>query len=130
MKISKMINLKKVLFSVFCQFLVALLLVFLSFDLEVNAENIKPDDKLIEKIAKDFSSKFCNGVGFGLSQESAFNFAMKENMAIFKNKKGIENVNGLAISEKVSSLVVEKCGYPLEISEGEWGQTFRRNDLN
>ena len=122
-----MLILKKVFFSVFCNILVAFFFVFWSFDLKANAENIKQDDKLTERIAKDFSSKFCNGVGFGLSQASAVDFAMKENIATFKNKKGIENIKAKAVSEKVSDLVLNKCGYSLEISEGDWGQTFIKN---
>ena len=122
-----MLILKKVFFSVFCNILVAFFFVFWSFDLKANAENIKQDDKLTERIAKDFSNKFCNGVGFGLSQASAVDFAMKENIATFKNKKGIENIKAKAVSEKVSDLVLNKCGYSLEISEGDWGQTFIKN---
>ncbi len=107
-------------FSIFCLFL----FVFSSFDLKVNALPIKQTDVLLERIAKDFSNKFCNGVGFGLSQESAVSFAMKENMAIFKKKKGIENINTKDLAEKVSIAVVDKCGYPLNLSEDEFRQTF------
>ena len=85
---------------------------------------------MIERIARDFSKKFCNGVGFGLSQESAVNFAMKENMAIFNKKKGFENIDNKAIVEKVSNAVVDKCGYPLNLSEDQWGNTLIKSDLN
>ncbi|WP_413683834.1 hypothetical protein [Prochlorococcus sp. MIT 1011] len=96
----------------------------------MNASTIKQNDELIERIAKDFSKKFCNGVGFGLSQESAVNFAMKENVAIFKNKKGIENIDTQAIAEKVSISVDEKCGYLLQLSKEQWGLNFEKGDLN
>ena len=96
----------------------------------MNASTIKQNDELIERIAKDFSKKFCNGVGFGLSQESAVNFAMKENVAIFKNKKGIENIDTKAIGEKVSISVDEKCGYLLHLPEEQWGLNFEKGDLN
>tara|TARA_B100000579_G_C22533855_1_gene712011 strand:- start:274 stop:630 length:357 start_codon:yes stop_codon:yes gene_type:complete len=109
-------------FLAFC----TILFVFSSFNLKVNALSIKQNDVLLNRIAKDFSNKFCNGVGFGLSQESALSFAMKENMAIFKKKKGIENINTKDIAEKVSISVVDKCGYPLNLSEDELGETFKK----
>ena len=97
--------------------------IFSSFVSDVKASTIKQNDELIQRIARDFSKKFCNGVGFGLSQESAVNFAMKENMAIFNKKKGFENIDKKAIVEKVSIAVVDKCGYPLNLSEDQWGNT-------
>ena len=110
---------------VICPFLFTFFLNFCVFDLEVNALTIKQNDELVVRIAKDFSKKFCNGVGFGLSKESAVNFAMKENISSFKNKKGIESINTEAIVEKASNLVVDKCGYSLTLSEDEWGQSFK-----
>ena len=118
-----MIKLRNVFFSVFSLSIFVFFVVFSSFDLEVKALSIKQNDELVGRIAKDFSKKFCNGVAFGLSQESAVNFAMKENIAIFKNKKGIESIDAKEISEKVSTLVVDKCGYPLNLSEDEFRQT-------
>ncbi|WP_413391428.1 hypothetical protein [Prochlorococcus marinus] len=121
-----MIRFRNRFFSVFFIIIFVFFVVFSSFDLEVNALSVKQNDELIERIAKDFSKKFCNGVGFGLSQESAVNFAMKENMAIFKNKKGIENIDANSIAEKVSITVVDKCGYQLNLSEDDWGETFAK----
>ena len=117
-------------FSVFTIIIFVFSVAFFVFDLEVNALSNEQNDELIERIAKDFSKKFCNGVGFGLSQESAVNFAMKENMAIFNKKKGFENIDNKAIVEKVSIAVVDKCGYPLNLSEDQWGNTFTKSDLN
>ena len=98
--------------------------IFGSFNLDLNALTIKQNDQLVEKIAKDISIKFCNGVGFGLSQESAINFAMMENKAIFKKKKGIENIDKKIIAEKVFISIVDKCAYPLDISEEQWQFDF------
>ena len=104
-------------------FLIALITFFMfwPFRLKVNALTFKQNDQLIERIAKDFSNKFCNGVGFGLSEESAVNFAMKENMAIFKKKKGIENLDTKVIVEKVSASVMDRCSYPLTLAVDQWG---------
>ena len=114
-------------FSAFCLIIFGFYVVFSSFDLEVNALSIKTNDEMVERIAKDFSRKFCNGVGFGLSQESAVDFAMMENIATFKNKKGIKNIDTKAIAEKVSILVFDNCGYPLTLSENEWRKSFLKN---
>ena len=105
-------------------------LVFGPFNLDLNALTINQNDKLIARIAKDFSKKFCNGVAFGLSQESAVNFAMKENIAIFKKRKGIENIDTKDIVEKVSSSIIDKCDYSLNLSENQWELAFKKGDLN
>ena len=106
--------------SGFCLCLVVFFLVFGTFNLKLKALTIKQNDQLVERIAKDFSKKFCNGVGFGLSEESAMNFAMKENIAIFKKKNGIKDVDSLAITEKVSVEVIDNCGYPLKLKKETW----------
>ena len=113
---SSLLSLVIVLFSLF----------FLPFALEVNALSTKQNDALVERIARDFSKKFCNGVGFGLSQESAVNFAINENLAVFKKKKGIENLDSKAIVEKVSIAVDDKCGYLLDLPEDTWEITFKK----
>ena len=86
--------------------------------------------KLINKISQSYTNKFCNAIGFGLSKESAVNFAMKENIAIFKKKKGIENIDNNILVEKVSFSVVNKCGYPLNLSEDQWELAFKKSNLN
>ena len=116
--------------SVFSLIIFVTFFVFCSFDLEVNALTSKQSDKLIDKIAKDFSKKFFNGIGFGLSEESALNFAMKENIEIFKKKKGIENIDTKAIAQKASISIIDNCGYSLKNLEDEWGLTLNKSDLD
>ena len=96
-----------------------------SFTLDLDALTINQNDKLIGRIAKDFSKKFCNGIGFGLSEDSAKNFAMKENIAIFKNNKEIANIDTKVIPEQISISVIDNCSYPLKLSEGEWMSNFK-----
>ena len=105
----------------------SLSLVFGTFNLGLNALTINQNDKLIGRIAKDFSKKFCNGIGFGLSEESAMKFAMKENIANFKNNKEIANIDANVISEQISISVIDKCSYPLKLSEGEWISNFKNS---
>ena len=96
----------------------------LSIILTLNINNLdaleKKDNKLIERIAKDYTKKFCNGIGFGLSTESAMNFAMKENNLIFQKKKGIESLDKKLLAKEIAFLVVENCGYRISF-EGEDG---------
>ena len=75
------------------------------------------DSKLIEKISKDYTKKFCNSIGFGLSKESAMKFSYNENKEIFKNRKGFENINKELLSQKIAYSVVDGCGYQLDLYE-------------
>ena len=87
----------------------------------------KQNNQLIERIAKDYTKKFCNGIGFGLSTESAMNFAMKENNQIFQKKKGIESLDKNLIASKIATSVVENCGFRISF-EGEDGiNRFQKN---
>tara|TARA_Y100001968_G_C19353306_1_gene715865 strand:- start:381 stop:770 length:390 start_codon:yes stop_codon:yes gene_type:complete len=121
----KMMKFVRQIISGFC--LIVFFLVFGMFNQELEALSIDKNDKLISRISKDFSSKFCNGISFGLSEESAMNFAIKENIATFK-KKGIENIDNKLIVEKMGTEVVNKCGYSLNLSDDEWAYNFEKTD--
>ena len=73
------------------------------------------DLNLIEKISKDYTKKFCNSIGFGLSRESAMRFSFSENKQIFKNRKGIKNIDKKSLSKKIASSVIDGCGYQLNL---------------
>ena len=105
---------RKILFGV-STFLLVLSVVFAPFNLKAFAGSEKENDQLIERIAKDYTKKFCNGIAFGLSKESAMNFANKENNLIFKNRKGIDSLKKELISSNIAISVVEKCGYPINL---------------
>tara|TARA_Y100001968_G_scaffold327218_2_gene371815 strand:+ start:465 stop:857 length:393 start_codon:yes stop_codon:yes gene_type:complete len=99
-------------------FLVFTTLFFFEADI-LNAQEI---DKtvFIEKVSKSYTNKFCNAIGFGLSKESAMNFSLEENKQVFKRKKEINDVNKELLAEEIAISVVEKCGYPINLS-GEKG---------
>ena len=71
---------------------------------------------LIKKVSKSYTNKFCNSVGFGLSQESAMNFSLKENNQVFNKRKEFSNINKELLAEEIAISVVEKCGYPINLS--------------
>ena len=81
----------------------------LAYSLEAKESN------LIEKISKDYTKKFCNSIGFGLSRESAMNFSFSENKEIFKNRKGIKNIDKELLAQKIASSVIDGCGYQLNL---------------
>ena len=121
-----MIKFGRQFFLNICLILFVFPLVFGPFNLDLNALIINENDKLVGQISKDFSKKFCNGIGFGLSKESAMNFAMKENMETFKNKKGIESIENKLLAEKISISVVDKCGFVLNLSGEEWWNSYEK----
>ena len=82
------------------------------------SENV--ESVLINKVSKSYTNKFCNSIGFGLSKESAMNFSLKENNQVFKKRKDYNDINKELLSEKIAIAVVEKCGYPINLS-GEKG---------
>ncbi len=73
------------------------------------------DSKLIEKISKDYTKKFCNSIGFGLSKESAMKFSFIENKEIFKSRKGFKSINKELLAQKIANLVIDGCGYQLDL---------------
>ncbi len=77
------------------------------------SENQQSD--LIEKISIDYTKKFCNSIGFGLSKESAMNFSISENKKIFEKKKGIQNIDKELLANKIAFSVIDSCGYQLNL---------------
>ena len=90
------------------------------FDTERLYASYNADSVLIKKVSDSYTKKFCNSIGFGLSKESAMNFSLKENNQVFNKKKGFNNINKELLADKIALEVVEKCGYPINLS-GEQG---------
>ena len=89
-----------------------------NFQMASASETQRPD--LAEKISKDFTKKFCNSIGFGLSKESAMKFSFEENKKIFENRKGIKDIDQELLAKKIATSVIDNCGYPINLS-GENG---------
>ena len=90
------------------------------FDTERLYASESADSVLIKKVSDSYTKKFCNSIGFGLSKESAMNFSFEENKQVFKKRKEIDNVNKELLAEEIAISVVEKCGYPINLT-GEKG---------
>tara|TARA_B100000579_G_scaffold430931_1_gene445159 strand:- start:1078 stop:1482 length:405 start_codon:yes stop_codon:yes gene_type:complete len=94
-------------------------ILFIFYPVELNAlENA--DNILIKKVSQSYTKKFCNSIGFGLSKESAMKFSIKENNQVFKKRKKISDINKEVLAEEIAISVIEKCGYPINLS-GEKG---------
>ena len=112
-------KLKKIIYNIFG------LLFFISTTLTIfHTEIVKASESnpsaLIKKVSNSYTKKFCNAIGFGLSKESAMNFSIEENKQAFKKKKEINKINKELLAEEIAVSVVERCGYPINLS-GEKG---------
>ncbi len=87
------------------------------------------ENRLIEKVSKDFTKKFCNGIAFGLSKDSAMKFAVNENFLVFEKKKGINSMNKELLSNKIANSVVDNCGYPLNLKGDQGIKEFEKDYL-
>ena len=86
---------------------------FLQVEMASAAGNQNSD--LIKKISIDYTKKFCNSIGFGLSKESAMNFSISENKKLFEKKKGIQNIDKELLAHEIAFSVIESCGYQLNL---------------
>ena len=129
MLLIKMIRVSKKITFVFFELIIIFSLFFGLFSSEVLADSDKQNNQLIEKVSKDFTKKFCNGIAFGLSKESAMNFAYKENNLIFQDKKGSQNLNKELIASNIAISVVENCGYPINLKGQEGIKIFEEDYL-
>ena len=108
-------KLKKIIVGSFSFILIVYItLFFLQPEALYASEN--DNSNLIKKVSRSYTKKFCNAIGFGLSKESAMNFSFEENKQVFKKRKEINNINKELLAEEIAISVVEKCGYPINLS--------------
>ena len=109
------------------KFFIMLITITLSLNLNIKPVSAieKYDAKLIEKISKDYTKKFCNSIAFGLSKESAMNFSMAENKQVFKNKKGVNKINKEILAEQIAISTVENCGYIINLKGQKGIEEFK-----
>ena len=84
----------------------------------------------IKKFSNSYTKKFCNAIGFGLSKESAMNFSFEENKQAFKKRKEINNLNTQLLAEEIAISVIDKCGYPINLSGDEGISEFKNYYLS
>ena len=112
-------KLKELIFGVFTSiYIISSTLIIFNTEILYAAES--DQSILIKKVSKSYTNKFCNAIGFGLSKESAMKFSLEENKQVFKKRKEINNINKELLAEEIAISVIEKCGYPINLS-GEEG---------
>ena len=109
------------------RFFILLITIIVSLNLNVKIVSAieKYDAKLIEKISKDYTKKFCNSIAFGLSKESAMNFSIAENKQVFKKKKGVDKINKEVLAEEIAISTVENCGYLINLKGQKGIEEFK-----
>ena len=117
-------KLKKIISSLLLFILIAWTTLFANETEELYALEID-SDIFIKKVSKSYTNKFCNAIGFGLSKESAMNFSFEENRQVFKGKKEINNIDKELLAEEIAISVVDKCGYPINLSGEEGIEEFK-----
>ena len=101
-------KIKKVIFTLLI-FIACLTLI--PFHKEVLAASESHNTVFIKKVSKDFTRKFCNAIGFGLSSDSALKFSVGENKKERSKKNKIIDLDTDYLSEQISTEIVENCGY-------------------
>ena len=128
MNFSIMYRLSNKLFRFF--FNLFFLSIFLFFNVSSAFANDSQSDRLLQKISKDYTKKFCNGIGFGLSKNSAMDFAVKENNLAYSKKKGFENLDKQILASNIANAVIEKCGYPINMKGSDGIKQFEDDYLS
>tara|TARA_Y100001968_G_C19346986_1_gene712585 strand:+ start:610 stop:1023 length:414 start_codon:yes stop_codon:yes gene_type:complete len=108
------------LILIYLAFFIIIITSIFSLNTEIVSGLETENTSLIKKVSKDYTKKFCNSIAFGLSKESAMNFSIEENKKAFEKRKGFQNINKELLAEEISSLIIETCGYPINLS-GEKG---------
>tara|TARA_Y100001968_G_C19391848_1_gene736053 strand:- start:687 stop:1091 length:405 start_codon:yes stop_codon:yes gene_type:complete len=120
----------KKLFLAFFSFLFFLSSCLVFFYPKPTLASDKTNEALIKKISRDYTKKFCNGIGFGLSKESAIKFANKENNMIFTKKIVANDLNKQSIANEIAISVVEGCGYSLDLKGEEDIKEFAKEYIS
>ncbi|WP_320667967.1 hypothetical protein [Prochlorococcus sp. MIT 1307] len=115
---------------------ICLLLLFLSIILSIGLPehvlasesiDIEKINSLQSKVAKGYSSKFCNGIGIGISQEGATRLTISENKESKFNPSlwfelaasgtsNLQKIDKNELAEKISINVIKDCGYAIGLS--------------
>ncbi|WP_269606528.1 hypothetical protein [Prochlorococcus marinus] len=115
---------KKIIFKLFSFIFIVSSTLFL-FQTETLYASESDQSAFIKKVSRSYTKKYCNAIGFGLSKESAMNFSIEENKQVFKKKKEFNSINQDILAEEIAISVVEKCGYPINLSGEKGIQIFK-----
>ena len=109
------------------------------YPLKASAEqpvDLSTINNLQEKIAKSYASKFCNGIGMGISKEGSARLTINENKESKFNpslwfelarsgKNNLEKVDQEKVLELLSTKIVRDCGGAIGLSGQEGIESFK-----
>ena len=120
--ISQLLKRQILRLAIICLFIISSII---SFNVRIVSAKEIESPELIQRISKDFTKKYCNAIGFGLSKESAMNFSYEENKKVFENKKDIDIINKEILAKEIADSVIDSCGYPIKLSGEKGSQEFK-----
>ena len=102
----------------------------LALPVKVYSTELTRENSIQEKLAKNYSNKFCNAIGIGLSKESALKITIRENSDIKYNPtlwlrlalnsdQNLNDINQDQLINTVSSRIIDDCGFAINIQDEE-----------
>ena len=102
----------------------------LALPVQVYSTELTRENSIQEKLAKNYSNKFCNAIGIGLSKESALKITIQENSDIKYNPtlwlrlalnsdQNLNDINQDQLINTVSSRIIDDCGFAINIQDEE-----------
>jgi len=102
----------------------------------IESSNTKKIRNLQEKVAQSYSSKFCNGIGIGISTEGALRLTINENKESKFNpslwfelassgKTNLERIDKDQLADDVSIRIIRDCGAAIGFSGKEGIDSFK-----
>ncbi len=119
--INRTINIMAILIIITCH---------LALPVQVYSTELTRENSIQEKLAKNYSNKFCNAIGIGLSKESALKITIQENSDIKYNPtlwlrlalnsdQNLNDINQDQLINTVSSRIIDDCGFAINIQDEE-----------
>ena len=113
--------------------IIAILIIITShlvFPIQVDSTELVRESTITEKLAKNYSNKFCNAIGIGLSKESALKITIQENSEIKYNPtlwlrlalnrdENLNAVNKDQLINTITSRIIDDCGFAINIQDEE-----------
>lgn len=92
-------------------------------------KDVSQDNYLLEdKVSNNFSKKFCNSIGFGISKDSSLKFSIGETEKEIKSKTSTNKIDMDILANKISEKIVDSCGFSIGLT-GEKGVEEINRDL-
>ena len=116
-------------------------LIFIQYVPSVTASELNKDTTIQQKIANNYSKKFCNAIGIGLSTESAARLAINENKnpkfnsslwldIAFSGEEKVKEADSKELFGLISKAIAKDCGRAIELYSNEDIDNFTKYFLS